>query len=475
VKKTNSRLTFSQIVNLYSKYIEYTKGLKEHGLKHSQRTTLSDIAEDTGLKKSTIHHYFNKIFAGKPAYLSNLFTIYKKNLFRTFRNRKPSSALICQEKKVVDWILRARQAGLPVGYSDVREKGLELIVCKPGLRFSNKWVKNFLKRHNLSLRKATHRTIRNNMTVIKSKIEIYLKNIKTLRGKWKYDDSMIINFDETPIFFDFEVKTVEKKGKKFVRALQIAKDKRLTCGITIAASGDVLPSLLIYNQPGVLKCENNDYDHDMRFFHTKSGWVNEEVFIYWLEEIILPYVKKRRALLVFDTYSAHVSKAFQDQILKYDNLDIALIPGGLTYLLQPLDVSFNHSFKTLIHNEWKKYLNSQKEEIIKAHESLKEKKNEEVPGNQTEIKKEDLKNSKMRKLLKKGFFNQARRKIKDGSCTLKLIQVDTVVDWVNSAIEKMRRKRKLIIKSFKICGLSNNLDGSEDRLIHNYEYLMNRL
>ena len=113
---------------------------------------------------------------------------------------------------------------------------------------------------------------------------------------------------------------------------------------------------------------------------------------------------------------------------------------------------------------------------MKAHERIKEKKNEEVPNHrQTVIEKKSLKNKTMRKLLKEGFFTEARKKIKDGSCTLQLIKVDTVVDWVSNAIEKMRRKRSLIAKSFKICGLSVKLDGSEDHLVHNYDYLIKRI
>ena len=121
----------------------------------------------------------------------------------------------------------------------------------------------------------------------------------------------------------------------------------------------------------------------MRFFYTKSDWVDENTFIYWLEHIVIPYAKKKRTLLVFDSYTAHVSKSFQATILKRNNLDICLILRGMIYLLQPLDVSFNHSSKTIIHNEWKLYLNSQKEEILKVHElSYKESKK---PNNNKKI------------------------------------------------------------------------------------------
>jgi len=92
------------------------------------------------------------------------------------------------------------------------------------------------------------------------------------------------------------------------------------------------------------------------------------------------------------------------------------------------------------------------------------------------IQEKDIKNSRMRILLKKGLLNEARRRnIKDGSTTFKLIKVDDVVSWVDKTMEKMKNKRSLIIKSFQICGLSVKLDGSEDHLIHNYEYLKQKI
>ena len=65
--------------------------------------------------------------------------------------------------------------------------------------------------------------------------------------------------------------------------------------------------------------------------------------------------------------------------------------------------------------------------------------------------------------------------MKDNSSTIQLVKVDTVVGWIDQAMQKMRKKRSLIIKSFKICGLSTNLDGSENNLVHNYDYLANKI
>lgn len=70
--------------------------------------------------------------------------------------------------------------------------------------------------------------------------------------------------------------------------------------------------------------------------------MNENEMLYWIENI---WTKRERisnpqSLLVLDSFSAH--------IVGEKNTNIAVIPGGLTSRLQPLDVSVNKSFKTKV-------------------------------------------------------------------------------------------------------------------------------
>jgi len=88
-----------------------------------------------------------------------------------------------------------------------------------------------------------------------------------------------------------------------------------------------------------------------------------------------------------------------------------LIPGGLTYLLQPLDMSFNHSFKTEVHKEWKSYLNSYKEHILSPVEHPQEERKEIEAGIPSGfMNSDDIKNSHLRKMLKQGMFEEVRKK-----------------------------------------------------------------
>ena len=58
-------------------------------------------------------------------------------------------------------------------------------------------------------------------------------------------------------------------------------------------------------------------------------------------------VQDPRSLLILDSFTAHKTFAVKNRFHeKYT--DIAIIPGGLTSRLQPLDVSLNKSFKSKV-------------------------------------------------------------------------------------------------------------------------------
>ncbi len=53
---------------------------------------------------------------------------------------------------------------------------------------------------------------------------------------------------------------------------------------------------------------------------------------------------KKKACLVYDMFKAHLMESIKTALSKL-NTDVAIIPGGLTSQLQPLDVSINKPFK----------------------------------------------------------------------------------------------------------------------------------
>jgi len=63
---------------------------------------------------------------------------------------------------------------------------------------------------------------------------------------------------------------------------------------------------------------------------------------------------KKPSLLVCDQFKAHVTESTKRLATKL-KMHLAVVPGGLTSQLQPLDVSVNKPFKGFMHEEWAKW------------------------------------------------------------------------------------------------------------------------
>jgi len=72
-----------------------------------------------------------------------------------------------------------------------------------------------------------------------------------------------------------------------------------------------------------------------------------------LEKVWFKYpgdLLKKPSLLVCDQFKAHVRESTKSFVAKL-KMHLAVIPGGLTSQLQPLDVSVNKPFKGFMHEK----------------------------------------------------------------------------------------------------------------------------
>ncbi|CAG8447994.1 9949_t:CDS:2 [Diversispora eburnea] len=127
--------------------------------------------------------------------------------------------------------------------------------------------------------------------------------------------------DETPIFFDMVGNTtIEVKGSKTVEIRSTENNKnRFTCVLTVLADGTKLPPMVIFKG----KCLPPN----------------------------LPSEIIKKSLLVLDSFKAHktpqIKLAFKDE-----NSNLAVTPGRLTSIVQPLDVCLNKPFKDRLRVKW---------------------------------------------------------------------------------------------------------------------------
>ena len=94
----------------------------------------------------------------------------------------------------------------------------------------------------------------------------------------------------------------------------------------------------------------------------KKGWMNTEVMHTWTNKCFRTRrggFFKKKSLLIFYAMAAHKETTVQKHI-NNAGAHIAVIPGGLTCKLQPLDVAVDHLFKTFIREEWDRWMTSGK-------------------------------------------------------------------------------------------------------------------
>ncbi|CAI7901685.1 unnamed protein product [Closterium sp. NIES-54] len=126
--------------------------------------------------------------------------------------------------------------------------------------------------------------------------------------------------------------------------------------------------------------------------------------------------RRREALVVLESYRGHLTEAV-GQTMRMFRLSHAVIPGGCTPLVQPLDVSINRAFKCGVRHRYSGWF--------------------EEEGINTTTK-----------------FGELNHDIR---------MSELVLRWIDESWEAI--PEELVKKAFVTCGISTPIDGSEDHLI----------
>ncbi|KXJ13441.1 Pogo transposable element with KRAB domain [Exaiptasia diaphana] len=107
-----------------------------------------------------------------------------------------------------------------------------------------------------------------------------------------------------------------------------------------------------------------------------KGWMDEDGVKLWIEKVWNARpgaLSKPKSLLVLDSselvtvdsFSAHLIDSVKRN-LKVNNTDVAVIPGGLTILVQPLDVCLNKPFKDRMRTKWADWMVNGEKKMTKG-------------------------------------------------------------------------------------------------------------
>jgi len=326
----------------------------------------------TAREKLTVLMYLDKVPNASVRGTADMFAI-QPNQIRAWRKNKeqlmlaqprvkclnagarPSYPVL--EEEVYNWVKSLRSNLKVVTRSMIQIKSralaktpryIEIYPNAQDFKWSNKWVNSFMKRHNLSNRRRT--TVAQRLPDdLEMKQSEFLNFVLYCCIQHDYPLELIGNMDETPLTFDMpSTTTIEEIGSRTVSIRTCGHEKsNFTVVLACMANGTKLPPMIIFK---LKKIPRLDFPTGVIIRTNKEGWMNAEEMLYWIEHTWVkraPMAVEPRSLLVMDSFRGHlvdsVKHRFQEK-----NTNIAIIPGGLTSKLQPLDVYINKPFKSKV-------------------------------------------------------------------------------------------------------------------------------
>ena len=272
------------------------------------------------------------------------------------------------EKHLVSWVEENRNSGYIVTRNQILLEGKSWARKNNVAGFTGRrsWCSRFMKRHNLVLRQKT-KISQKLPEDLDEKITDFHSFVIKRRKRHDYDLKQIGNMDETPTWFDMpSSRTMNKAGAKTVFVRTSGHEKvRFTTVLGCMADGTKLKPMVIFK--GKTMPKENFPPGIVVHVHPK-GWMDEAGMKIWVEKIWRGRpggLARTRSLLVFDSFSGHLTDDVK-RCVKDENTDLAVIPGGLTSVVQPLDTCLNKPFKDRLREQWNSWVISEERSFTPA-------------------------------------------------------------------------------------------------------------
>src|SRR6266540_3600815 len=189
-----------------------------------------------------------------------------------------------------------------------------------------------MKRYNFATRRRTHIAQYLPENLLK-KQQNFLAFILYRCIQYDYLLKYISNMDETPVTFDLPYSTTLDHRDTSTVNIQITGHEKSNFTVILGcmADGIKLPAICIFKLKNI----------------SRESFP-EGIFIR------INLLNNSRSLLVLDSFQEHLVDSVKNRFNEKQT-NIAVIPGGLTSKLQPLDVAINKSFKANLrqyYNNW---------------------------------------------------------------------------------------------------------------------------
>ncbi|GAA6227792.1 uncharacterized protein LOC120489360 isoform X3, partial [Lates japonicus] len=290
-----------------------------------------------------------------------------KKTTKAFRGKKSRWPEL--ENELEDWVNTQRADGRGVSTVQIRLKAKTIATAMKfdDFRGGPSWCLRFMRHKGLSIRAQT--TLCQQLPPnYKEKVSNFHKFTHAKIAEHSIGPHNIINMDEVPLIFDLPLtQTVNRRGESSVTLKTTGHEKtHFTCVLSCTALGEKLPLMVILKRMTMPK---EKFPRKTVVKVNKKGWITESLMNEWLTECYGQrpggFFHRNKVLLVLDSMRAHITDPVRETIKRTNSIP-AVIPGGATKYLQPLDISVNSAFKAVLRVQWEAWMTSGEKSFTKT-------------------------------------------------------------------------------------------------------------
>uniref|UniRef100_A0A8C4QJK3 HTH CENPB-type domain-containing protein n=1 Tax=Eptatretus burgeri TaxID=7764 RepID=A0A8C4QJK3_EPTBU len=321
------------------------------------------------------------------------------------------------EEHLIAWVREKRAEGHAISTLALRLKARSFAKEDDIGDFtaSPSWAYRFIARHDVSVRRHIHisQHLPDDMA---DKITRFQSYIIKLRREHEYPLSRIGNANQTPLTFNIlRQTTIAVKGERTVTINTAGHENYgFTVMLTCTADGGKLPPYVVFKRKTLPK---DKFPAGVIVRVQQKGWMDEGLVQDWVHMVWSSRrdgsLSRQRSMLVLDAFRCSKTDDIK-ALLHRTNTDLVIIPGGMTSLLQPLDVSINKPFKDGLRRCWSDWI---------------------ISGEKT--------------------YTRSGR--------IRKVDLPTICGWIVKVWEEM--PSDIIKRAFLKCCISNSMDGTEDDII----------
>ena len=274
------------------------------------------------------------------------------------------------EQHLNHWINEKRQQYEIVTRHDIMDHMLQLVqsydtihgTCYSStFKASDGWFRGFMRRFHKSIRSPTsfiqrsatpHGSSSTQDTTINEKIKNYHHYLTHCHRE--YSISNVYNVDQTPLWWNAmasQQRTVDNQGSNQVVVRTLPGNQREKVSVILACDqhGKKLPpSIVVATHRKLPRARIRLVDGVVVFEKTRTSMSNSDIMQRWIrimmDQSSTNSYNENHCLLLMDSFAGHRTEQIREACQATRTIR-ALIPGGLTSKLQPLDLTVNRSFK----------------------------------------------------------------------------------------------------------------------------------